>query len=107
MSKKKKVTQKPSKSKRKQPSVTKPIRAKQKHPGSDSDQKPKPKQKRPSSAVSPQYYETQHILCVGEGNFSFARALVRVLESQGQGVVATAYDTEETVLTKYEVRGLR
>lgn len=53
------------------------------------------------AAVS--YDEYQRILCVGEGNFSFARAVVRKLEGQGQLLTATAYDTKETVWEKYEV----
>ena len=49
------------------------------------------------------YDDSQHILCIGEGNFSFARAVVRLLEYSGLNVVATAYDAEETVSLKYEV----
>ena len=49
------------------------------------------------------YDEYQRILCVGEGNFSFARALARNFEGQGQLLTATAYDTKETVWEKYEV----
>ncbi|KAL3163353.1 hypothetical protein ABBQ32_009742 [Trebouxia sp. C0010 RCD-2024] len=48
------------------------------------------------------YDEYQRILCIGDGNFSFARALVRKLEGQGQLLTATAYDTKETVWEKYE-----
>lgn len=51
------------------------------------------------------YDEYQRILCIGDGNFSFARALVRKLEGQGQLLTATAYDTKETVWEKYEVSG--
>lgn len=54
-------------------------------------------------ATALQYDEYQRILCIGEGNFSFARALVRKLEGQGQLLTATAYDTEEVVWEKYEV----
>ena len=50
-----------------------------------------------------QYDEYQRILCLGEGNFSFARALVRKFEGQGQLLTATAYDTKVTVWEKYEV----
>lgn len=50
-----------------------------------------------------QYDEYQHILCLGEGNFSFSRALVRKLQGQGQLLTATAYDTKDIVLEKYEV----
>lgn len=49
------------------------------------------------------FSETQHILCVGEGNFSFARAIVRLLNHCGENVVATVYDTKDTVSLKYEV----
>jgi len=53
-------------------------------------------------------------LLVGEGNFSFARALVRLFDGNGFGLTATAYDTREVCLEKYhdaadilqEVRGL-
>lgn len=50
-----------------------------------------------------QYDEYQRILCIGEGNFSFSRALVRKLEGQGQLLTATAYDTKEIVWEKYKV----
>ncbi|KAI9149750.1 hypothetical protein H9P43_009929 [Blastocladiella emersonii ATCC 22665] len=40
------------------------------------------------------------ILLVGEGNFSFARAVAQVLGS-GANVIATAYDDEATVAEKY------
>lgn len=51
------------------------------------------------------YDDYQRILCIGDGNFSFARALVRKLEGQGRLLTATAYDTKETVWEKYEVSG--
>jgi 25S rRNA (uracil2634-N3)-methyltransferase len=52
-------------------------------------------------------------LLVGEGNFSFARALVRLFDGNGFGLTATAYDSREVCLQKYhdaadilqEVRG--
>ena len=50
-----------------------------------------------------QYDEYQRILCIGEGNFSFARAVVRNLQGQGHLLTATAYDTKEIVWEKYEV----
>lgn len=53
--------------------------------------------------TSIQYDEYQRILCIGEGNFSFARALVRNLQGQGQLLTATAYDTKQIVWEKYEV----
>mmetsp|Transcript_74207 Transcript_74207/g.159036 ORF Transcript_74207/g.159036 Transcript_74207/m.159036 type:complete len:284 (+) Transcript_74207:56-907(+) len=46
------------------------------------------------------YSTSDRILLVGEGNFSFARALCRNLE-QGSNVYATAYDTEATLKKKY------
>ena len=49
------------------------------------------------------YDDSQQILCIGEGNFSFARAVVRLLQYSGQNLVATAYDTEDIVSLKYEV----
>ena len=48
------------------------------------------------------YEPSQHVLLVGEGNFSFARALLRLFGGQGSGIVATAFDTEAVVLEKYE-----
>lgn len=54
-----------------------------------------------SAAANP-YTEAQHILCLGEGNFSFARAIVRLLEYCGGNVIATAFDSKETVFLKYE-----
>ena len=47
------------------------------------------------------YRTGQKILLVGEGNFSFARALVRNLGGSGAGLVATAYDSEEEAREKY------
>lgn len=49
------------------------------------------------------YDSSQRVLLVGEGNFSFARALLRLFGGQGSGVVATAFDTEAAVLEKYDV----
>lgn len=46
------------------------------------------------------YLAGERILLVGEGNFSFARALCRRL-GQGQGIYATAYDGEAAVKKKY------
>lgn len=39
---------------------------------------------------------------MGEGNFSFARALVRLYNGNGFSLVATAYDSEDVVHKKYE-----
>eukprot|EP00931_Biecheleriopsis_adriatica_P111206 TRINITY_DN85563_c0_g1_i1.p1 TRINITY_DN85563_c0_g1~~TRINITY_DN85563_c0_g1_i1.p1 ORF type:complete len:356 (+),score=114.87 TRINITY_DN85563_c0_g1_i1:35-1069(+) len=46
------------------------------------------------------YSSGERILLVGEGNFSFARALCEQLGS-GEGVYATAYDTEASIKRKY------
>lgn len=67
--------------------------------GTKQSKSPKPE----VSAAAYPYTEAQHILCLGEGNFSFARALVRLLEYSGANVIATAFDSKETVLLKYEV----
>jgi hypothetical protein len=40
-------------------------------------------------------------LLVGEGNFSFTRALVRLFNGNGFGLTATSYDTREICLAKY------
>ncbi len=50
------------------------------------------------------YAAGQRVLAVGEGNFSFARALARLLGGAGAGIVATALDAEAVVLQKYDVR---
>lgn len=50
------------------------------------------------------YEPQQRILLVGEGNFSFARALVRLFGGLGATLVATAHDTEAVVKEKYDVR---
>jgi len=52
------------------------------------------------------FYPTDHVLLIGEGNFSFARALVRnpptELESlPAANVTATAFDTEGECYAKY------
>jgi len=46
------------------------------------------------------YSTGERILLVGEGNFSFARALCRNL-NEGAGVYATAFDSEATLNKKY------
>eukprot|EP00446_Apocalathium_sp_SHHI-4_P016445 CAMPEP_0177200786 /NCGR_PEP_ID=MMETSP0367-20130122/26407_1 /TAXON_ID=447022 ORGANISM="Scrippsiella hangoei-like, Strain SHHI-4" /NCGR_SAMPLE_ID=MMETSP0367 /ASSEMBLY_ACC=CAM_ASM_000362 /LENGTH=295 /DNA_ID=CAMNT_0018649253 /DNA_START=75 /DNA_END=962 /DNA_ORIENTATION=- len=46
------------------------------------------------------YSDKERILLVGEGNFSFARALCRHLGS-GAGVYATCFDDEATLAKKY------
>jgi len=48
------------------------------------------------------YDECTKTLLVGEGNFSFARALVRLYNGNGFSLVATAYDSEDVVHKKYE-----
>mmetsp|Transcript_16383 Transcript_16383/g.45646 ORF Transcript_16383/g.45646 Transcript_16383/m.45646 type:complete len:320 (-) Transcript_16383:220-1179(-) len=47
------------------------------------------------------YSADKRILLVGEGNFSFARALVENLGVQGGSITATAYDTQEEAAEKY------
>ena len=49
------------------------------------------------------FHPAQRVLCVGEGNFSFARALARLFDGDGSCLVATAYDSEEQAQLKYEV----
>lgn len=80
--------------------VSKPV-PKTRRPQSSRQQSNKNAQKQFQTLAST-YNESQHILCVGEGNFSFARALARLLCAQGQNVVATAFDSQETLLAKYE-----
>lgn len=46
------------------------------------------------------YSSNEPILLVGEGNFSFARALCRNMQ-EGKNVFATAFDNEATINTKY------
>mmetsp|Transcript_88014 Transcript_88014/g.183950 ORF Transcript_88014/g.183950 Transcript_88014/m.183950 type:complete len:290 (+) Transcript_88014:269-1138(+) len=46
------------------------------------------------------YAPGERILLLGEGNFSFARALCQQLGG-GQSIFATCYDNEETLNTKY------
>ena len=81
--------------------VSKPV-LKARKPQSSKHQSNNTAQKQVQTLAST-YNESQHILCVGEGNFSFARALVRLLCAEGHNVVATAFDSQETLLAKYEV----
>ena len=53
----------------------------------------------PAPTAAP-YAEGQQILLVGEGNFSFAKALAATL-SDSSGIVATALDPQATVEDKY------
>ncbi|KAJ2546943.1 hypothetical protein EV175_005413 [Coemansia sp. RSA 1933] len=46
------------------------------------------------------YTPNDHILLIGEGNFSYAHSIAQTLGS-GTSIVATAYDSEETVKEKY------
>ena len=102
MSKRKGTSQKLTKAHRKQAGVQKrPVPEKKRQPLGKKQQCGGDPHKHGKAPLS--YTESQRILCVGEGNFSFARALVRQLEGQGQLLTATAYDTKETVLEKYEV----
>ena len=81
--------------------VSKPV-PKVRRPQSSKEQSNNTAQKQTQTLAS-DYNESQYILCVGEGNFSFARALVRLLCAEGQNIVATAFDSQETLLAKYEV----
>lgn len=90
--------QKVSKAKGQQSSIPKRV-----HPGEKQQAKAKTLVSKRQGGSSIQYDEYQRILCVGEGNFSFARALVRNLQGQGQLLTATAYDTKEIAWEKYEV----
>lgn len=75
--------------------------------------RPAPPPRSPTIPFAP----TDHILLIGEGNFSFARALTRSAPPAlaflpAQNVTATAYDSEEACYAKYAdaagiVRGLR
>ena len=47
------------------------------------------------------YKDSEKTLLIGEGNFSFTNALLRLFDGNGFGLHATAYDTEEIVLQKY------
>ncbi|CAG9461974.1 unnamed protein product [Pedinophyceae sp. YPF-701] len=72
-------------------------------PGGISKRKKKQLKAKEYETGLPQGYSAAlRVLLVGEGNFSFARALVRLLGGDGAGVVATAYDSEEVVLEKYD-----
>ncbi len=104
MSKRKKSVQKPPRLHRNQPAtVSKPSLTKRKQQETVARRKLASGNKVPKSQAGPQYHESQQILCVGEGNFSFARALVRTLEGLGQNLFATAYDARDTVDAKYQV----
>jgi 25S rRNA (uracil2634-N3)-methyltransferase len=58
------------------------------------------KERRRKNAFVP-YNAKDTILLIGEGNFSFARALVRRFEGLATRVIATSYDTREEVISKY------
>ncbi|DBA98496.1 TPA: hypothetical protein ACH3X3_012489 [Trebouxia sp. C0006] len=106
MSKRKKSVQKPPRLHRNQPAtVSKPSLTKRKQQETVARRKLASGNKVPKSQAGPQYHESQQILCVGEGNFSFARALVRTLEGLGQNLFATAYDARDTVDAKYQEGG--
>ncbi len=103
MSKRKKSVQKPPRLHRNQATVSKPSLTKRKQQETVARRKLASGDKVPKHQSGPQYHESQQILCVGEGNFSFARALVRTLEGVGQNLFATAYDARDTVDAKYQV----
>ncbi|KAK3233381.1 hypothetical protein CYMTET_56318 [Cymbomonas tetramitiformis] len=48
------------------------------------------------------YDPLQRILMVGEGNFSFSRALVRLFEGNGFSLLASCFDSEEILHKKYQ-----
>jgi len=51
--------------------------------------------KSPAKIVSTiPYKSSNRILLIGEGNFSFARALIRHFDGNASSIVATSYDTE-------------
>ena len=58
------------------------------------------RERRRKNAFVP-YSPSDFVLLVGEGNFSFARALARRFGGLGTRIVATSYDTREQVLAKY------
>lgn len=103
MSKRNTREHKVSKVPRKRPAIKKRAQPERKQQGKDKKRRSyrNPAKELHDSPLS--YNESQRILCLGEGNFSFARALVRTLQGQGQLLTATAYDTKDTVLEKYEV----
>jgi len=49
-----------------------------------------------------EYKDFEKNLLVGEGNFSFSNALVKLFDGNGFNLHATAYDTEEVAIQKYE-----
>ena len=70
----------------------------------------KPSKQEKLAAIAPVNHQTaralftkpnQRILLVGEGNFSFACALVTLLGGDGERVTATAYDNAEVLRQKY------
>jgi 25S rRNA (uracil2634-N3)-methyltransferase len=60
----------------------------------------KRRESRRKNAYCP-YHIEDTILLVGEGNFSFARALVRRFNGVATRLIATCYDTKEEVTRKY------
>jgi len=62
----------------------------------------KNKEKVAEGAIPHGLQATDKILLVGEGNFSFARSLVRLFENNGFSLHATSYDPEEILHQKYE-----
>ncbi|CAG8515055.1 10233_t:CDS:2 [Acaulospora morrowiae] len=71
----------------------------------DKASQPYPK-KRPSSHVRPPrpppYQPGDSILLIGEGNFSFARALAENVLHVGHLIIATTLDSEEIMSKKYD-----
>ena len=77
-----------------------------KHQRWSDEQASRKRDRRRKNAFVP-YADQDFILLVGEGNFSFARALARRFGGLGTRIVATSYDTREEVLSKYpDVAGI-
>ena len=77
-----------------------------KHQRWKDEQASRKRDRRRKNAFVP-YADKDFILLVGEGNFSFARALARRFGGLGTRIVATSYDTKEEVLSKYpDVAGI-
>jgi len=55
----------------------------------------------PANVRTTKYLSTHRTLVVGDGDFSFSRGLVRH-RGGGAGLLATAFDSEKTVATKYK-----
>ncbi|ORX98055.1 hypothetical protein K493DRAFT_406721 [Basidiobolus meristosporus CBS 931.73] len=72
-----------------------------KHENLESKRKEKPKKSVNIQAVPFPFSIEDTILLIGEGNFSFARALGNLLGT-GSSIIATCLDSEEVLKTKYD-----